>query len=74
MWTCSSIELASVELDGVDALHVGVEEPPVLLHAALLEVLVEHGEEDGLDGARVARRSPADVVDQVLVVDGRILG
>ncbi|CAM0955794.1 unnamed protein product [Alopecurus aequalis] len=57
------------EADGVDVLHVWVEEPPVLLHAVVLLVLVEHGEDVGLDAARVTRGAAPDVVDQVLVVD-----
>lgn len=57
------------EADGVDVLHVGVEEAPILLDAGVLLVLVEHGEDVGLDGAGVARRAAADVVDEVLVVD-----
>ena len=62
-----------VQADSVDGLHVWVEETPILLHILRLLVLVEHGEEIRLDGVRVPWRAPSYMLDQVFVVDLRVL-
>uniref|UniRef100_A0A0A9CMQ0 Uncharacterized protein n=1 Tax=Arundo donax TaxID=35708 RepID=A0A0A9CMQ0_ARUDO len=71
--TYSWIELSGAEGDGVNPVGAWVEEPPVLLHAGLLKVLVEHGEHVRLHLPRPPRRALAHVLHQVLVVRHRVL-
>jgi hypothetical protein len=71
---CSSDPPLLVEPDRVHGLLVAVEEAEVLLRGiAALLVLVEHGEDEGLQRAGPLGRAAADVVDESLVVFPRVV-
>jgi len=61
------------EIDGVRRGFVRVEESEVPLRlGSRLLVLVEHGEDVGLDGSRALGRALPDMVDEVLIVGLRV--
>uniref|UniRef100_A0A804N7R7 Uncharacterized protein n=1 Tax=Zea mays TaxID=4577 RepID=A0A804N7R7_MAIZE len=69
----SSVSPSGSKGDGVNPLHVRVEEAPVLLHSGVLLVLVEHGEHVCLHPPGPPRRALPHVPHQVLVVRPGVL-